>query len=151
MTITENGQKVALMMKKGGEKRLYTKNSVLSYFEPDTPQNDSLGDSVFPFEVVNVLLPCTITENGAKSCVSEEKVWTAIMLLHGARYAQTCKEDWAKLPQTKDIKEGVKSLYPANSKKEKTGGYHLWINPQTEQKLFILFSRTFPPLPYFVR
>lgn len=33
----------------------------------------------------------------------------------------------------KDIKDGVKSLYPANSKKEKTGGYHLWINPQTEQ------------------
>lgn len=58
---------------KGGEKRLYTKKSVLSYFEPDTPQNDSLGDSVFPFEVVNILLPCTITENGAKSCVDGAK------------------------------------------------------------------------------
>lgn len=57
---------------KGGEKRLYTKKSVLSYFEPDTPQNDSLGDSVFPFEVVNILLPCNITENGAKSCIFNE-------------------------------------------------------------------------------
>lgn len=105
-------------MKKGGEKRLYTKNSVLSYFEPDTPQIDSLGDSVFPFEVVNVLLPCTITGNGAKSCVSEEK-----MLLHGARYAQTCKEETGRsCRKLRILKKELKvSILPIVKKKKRAG------------------------------
>lgn len=33
----------------------------------------------------------------------------------------------------KDIRDGVKSMYPPTQKERKTGGYYLWINPQTNQ------------------
>ena len=56
---------------KGRERRLYTRNASVS--ECYTSKIDGLDDTSLTFKAVNFCLPCFITENGTKSCVSAEK------------------------------------------------------------------------------
>lgn len=56
------------LYKKGGRSVLYPKTSI-----KDTNNLNGLKDAQTSFKIVEFHLPITITENGAKSCVSEEK------------------------------------------------------------------------------
>ena len=88
---------------KGRERRLYTRNASVS--ECYTSKIDGLGDTSFTFKAVNFCLPCIITENGAKSCVSEEKSLGAAGDLYLVRDMRTrSRKEPGELAANKNLK-----------------------------------------------